>query len=269
MDKHRAIPVGYMTVGQLAKKMNTTVRTLQYYDKKGLLSPAAESEGGRRLYDNKDMAMLHQILSLKSLGFSLEDIKNRMKTLDDPQEIYKMLQKQENSIHQEVENLTQALGIIDVLKKEIMQSSNVDFDKYAAIITLLHMESEDFETIPALKNDEKLTAHVKRMFTNDPDKATELYLNYRAITDEMMLLMSLGEAPTSVKGQGVAQRMWDMVITFTGGDMTLLPMLDSFDTNEEMDEEAQQQQALLKKFMGEAMSAYFEIHNIYFSQGDK
>ena len=32
MSKHRAIPQGYMTVGEAAKKMNLTVRTLQYYD---------------------------------------------------------------------------------------------------------------------------------------------------------------------------------------------------------------------------------------------
>ena len=49
MSKNRAIPKGYMTVGELAKKMGTTVRTLQYYDKEGLLSPSSESEGGRRL----------------------------------------------------------------------------------------------------------------------------------------------------------------------------------------------------------------------------
>lgn len=35
MAKYRAIPEGFMTVGQLAKKMNVTVRTLQYYDKEG------------------------------------------------------------------------------------------------------------------------------------------------------------------------------------------------------------------------------------------
>ena len=75
MTKYRAIPEGFMTVGELAKKMNVTVRTLQYYDKEGVLSPSAESEGGRRLYTDKDLVLLHQILSLKSLGFSLKDIK--------------------------------------------------------------------------------------------------------------------------------------------------------------------------------------------------
>ncbi|HJB04372.1 MAG TPA: MerR family DNA-binding transcriptional regulator, partial [Candidatus Merdibacter merdigallinarum] len=58
MAKYRAIPQGFMTVGEVAKKMGVTVRTLQYYDKEGLLSPSAESEGGRRLYTDKDLITL-------------------------------------------------------------------------------------------------------------------------------------------------------------------------------------------------------------------
>ena len=53
MEKYRAIPQGYMTVGEVAKKMEVTVRTLQHYDKEGLLSPSALSDGGRRLYTDK------------------------------------------------------------------------------------------------------------------------------------------------------------------------------------------------------------------------
>ena len=74
----------YMTVGEAAKKMGVSVRTLQYYDKLGLLAPSAQSEGGRRLYAQRDLVRLHQILSLKSLGFSLEDIKERLPALDTP-----------------------------------------------------------------------------------------------------------------------------------------------------------------------------------------
>ena len=51
-----------------AKKMGVTVRTLQHYDREGLLSPSAMSEGGRRLYTDKDIIKLHQIISLKHLG---------------------------------------------------------------------------------------------------------------------------------------------------------------------------------------------------------
>ena len=63
MAKYRAIPAGFMTIGEVAKKMGVTVRTLQYYDKEKLLSPSAESEGGRRLYTDKDLIILHQIMS--------------------------------------------------------------------------------------------------------------------------------------------------------------------------------------------------------------
>ena len=66
MAKYKAIPQRYMTVGEAAKKFGVTVRTLQYYDKEGLLTPSAESEGGRRLYTNKDLVLFHQINSLKS-----------------------------------------------------------------------------------------------------------------------------------------------------------------------------------------------------------
>lgn len=68
MDKIKIKSQGYLTVGEVAKRMGITVRALQYYDKEGLLAPSAESEGGRRLYSSKDMIKLYQILSLKHLG---------------------------------------------------------------------------------------------------------------------------------------------------------------------------------------------------------
>lgn len=53
MAKYRAIPHGFLTVGQVAKKMGVTVRTLQYYDRVGVLSPSAESEGGAGFIQRK------------------------------------------------------------------------------------------------------------------------------------------------------------------------------------------------------------------------
>ena len=102
MAKYRAIPQGFMTVGEVAKKMGVTVRTLQYYDKEGLLSPSAESDGGRRLYTDKDLVMLNQIISLKSLGFSLDDIKGRLFPLETPEEVAKALTEQADDIPKKI-----------------------------------------------------------------------------------------------------------------------------------------------------------------------
>ncbi len=127
MEKYRAIPQGYIMGGELAKKLGTTVRTLQYYDKEGLLKPSAESEGGRRLYTDKDMVKLHQILSLKSLGFSLEDIKKNLVSLDTPIEVANALTEQASSIKRQIEALTSTLSDIESLREEVVQMQAVDF----------------------------------------------------------------------------------------------------------------------------------------------
>ena len=52
------------TVHEVSRLTGVSVRALQYYDRIGLLPPAAYSEAGYRLYDDADLARLQQILSV-------------------------------------------------------------------------------------------------------------------------------------------------------------------------------------------------------------
>lgn len=61
-------------VGELAQDTGLTVRTLHHYDRIGLLSPSRRSPAGHRLYAGADIVRLQQIMSLKYLGFSLDEI---------------------------------------------------------------------------------------------------------------------------------------------------------------------------------------------------
>lgn len=63
-------------VGDLAKQTGLTVRTLRFYDQIGLFSPSGKTESGHRLYDESDLSRLQQIISLKELGLSLEEVKS-------------------------------------------------------------------------------------------------------------------------------------------------------------------------------------------------
>ncbi len=63
------------TTGELAKLCATTVRTVQYYDQRGLLHPSRVSEGSRRLYSEADLQELRLLLYLRSLGLPLETIR--------------------------------------------------------------------------------------------------------------------------------------------------------------------------------------------------
>src|SRR5512142_2641852 len=61
-------------VGELARRTGLTVRTLHHYDEIGLLSPSRRSPAGYRLYGEDDVARLQRIVSLRQLGFTLEQI---------------------------------------------------------------------------------------------------------------------------------------------------------------------------------------------------
>lgn len=127
MENQRAIPQGYMTTGEVAKRMGVTVRTLQHYDREGLLAPSCISEGGRRLYMNKDVVKLHQILSLKHLGFSLSDIKSRLISLDKPAEVADILTEQAAIVQKKIEALSESLNALETLREEVLRMQSVDF----------------------------------------------------------------------------------------------------------------------------------------------
>ncbi len=221
MTKYKAIPNGYMTVGELAKKMNTTVRALQYYDREGVLSPSGTSEGGRRLYTSKDVVALHQILSLKSLGFSLADIKERLIALETPDDVAQALDEQAKSIRAQIASLTETLDMVEKLREETLGMQNVDFAKYAAIVANLQMKNEFYGLIKHF--DDNTLGHLQRRFDMDSGKAVLNTLN--RLINEMESLQQSGAAPEGAKGQAVAEQWWGMVEEFTGGDMSLLPDL--------------------------------------------
>ncbi len=65
-----------LRVGELARRTGLTIRTLHHYDEIGLLKPSQHSEAGYRLYTAGDVARLQQVLSLRQLGFSLEEVRD-------------------------------------------------------------------------------------------------------------------------------------------------------------------------------------------------
>src|SRR5262245_22466043 len=65
-----------LKVGELARRTGLTVRTLHHYDEIGLLKPSLHTEAGHRLYTAGDVARLQQVVSLRQLGFSLEEIRD-------------------------------------------------------------------------------------------------------------------------------------------------------------------------------------------------
>ena len=253
MAKYRAIPDGYMTVGEVAKKVGTTVRTLQYYDKEGLLSPSAESEGGRRLYTDKDLVILHQILSLKSLGFSLDDIKRRLISLETPADVATALTEQADSLREKIEQLTDSLTAIEQLKTEVLQMRTVNFKKYADIIVNLQIKNDSYYLIKRFDDD--MLDHIRNQF--DRESGLDFMDRFNRLSDEIVQLQKENVLPESEKCQQIVKEYWGLIMEFTNGDMSMLPKLMEIGNIDTAANAWEERQKIVNDYLEPALQVYF------------
>ena len=71
---------GYIRIGDMARQFDVTLRTLRFYEDKGLLNP--KREGSTRLYTDRDVTRLKLILFGRKVGFSLREVKQIMDLYD-------------------------------------------------------------------------------------------------------------------------------------------------------------------------------------------
>lgn len=264
MEKQRAVPKGFMTVGEVAKKMNVTVRTLQHYDREGLLSPSSISEGGRRLYTDKDVIRLHQILSLKQLGFSLQDIKNRLIPLDTPDEVADALAQQAEEVRRKIEILSESLRELEILREEVLQMQEVDFKKYADIIVNLQMNNEYYWLIKHF--DDQTLEHIRSRF--DRESGTDFMNRFQKLQEEAIRLCEAKVPADSEQGQHFAEIYWKMITEFTGGDLSMLSKLVEVGKFEGTDPKWQEKQAMANEYVGQVLDVYFSRLGVNPFQGE-
>ena len=89
---------GLLTTGELARTCGVTVRTVQYYDERGLLRPTERSVGGRRLYDGAALERMRTICVLKALGLPLKAIRGVLDSDGSPDVLRCLLQEQEKAL---------------------------------------------------------------------------------------------------------------------------------------------------------------------------
>lgn len=107
------------TTGELAKLCGVTVRTVQYYDTRGILVPTELTEGGRRLYSEDDVKRMKIICFLRDLGLPIDSIAQLLKE-EDPAEIIDLLIKQQEiKLKQEVEESQGKLDRLTKLRREL------------------------------------------------------------------------------------------------------------------------------------------------------
>ncbi len=105
------------TTGEIAKLCGVSVRTVQYYDSRSILSPSELSEGGRRLYSEGDLERMKIICFLRELDLSLGSIGELLSGEHPENVISILLEEQETSLRKEIEEKQTKLDKLSELKK--------------------------------------------------------------------------------------------------------------------------------------------------------
>ena len=112
------------TTGELAKLCGVSVRTVQYYDTRGLLMPTELSEGGRRLYSEEDLSKMKVICYLKELGLSLSQIATLLKEEESDAVIATILEEQLFLLKEELADKQKKIDRIKKLQQALKKTEN-------------------------------------------------------------------------------------------------------------------------------------------------
>lgn len=141
--------------GQFARLANVSERTIRYYDKIGLFKPSFVMENGYRQYSDLDLLKLQKILSLKHLGFSIEEI---FPMVMDNTNLRESFELQIDLIEDKISHLQ---SLKDALKRA-SQSSDLSWNMILSLVQLSNEETNIIEQYKNAKNlNDRISLHEK------------------------------------------------------------------------------------------------------------
>ncbi len=116
-------------IGELAKKLGITTRTIRYYEEIGLMGPVARPERGARCYNRDEVRRLKFILKLKELGISLKEMQQLAETFDVHQQdferitpqLLEILDEQLGKVDEKITRLNSLRGEIAAYRQRIVE----------------------------------------------------------------------------------------------------------------------------------------------------
>lgn len=194
---------GTWKIGEIAKRTGITVRTLHHYDEIGLFSPSRTTESGHRLYSDEDLAKLHPILSLRQLGFSLDEIKVMLNNPDfSVSNTLRLLLDRIDVQIVEMNELRSRLMDIDQLLAT--ENAATGENLYIAAQMIGMMKHSHFTT-------EQLEEIRRRFRKEDAEGIVSRYAEGTRLLEEFRRNMNAGNAPGDLQVAELA-RKWDQEI---------------------------------------------------------
>jgi DNA-binding transcriptional MerR regulator len=201
-----------LKVGELARRTGLTVRTLHHYDEIGLLKPSLHTGSGHRLYTADDVARLQQVLSLRQLGFSLEEVRA---CLDRPGfSLLEVICLHVARLREQIEGQRKLCERLEALAGQLRAAGEVSADAFLQTIEVMTM-IENYYTPDQLES-------MRKRREADPEGTEKLarqgQADWAALMADFQAAMEQGLDPADPKAQALEKRRQALVRVFSGGD---------------------------------------------------
>ncbi|MFV0940391.1 MerR family transcriptional regulator [Bacillus thuringiensis] len=130
------------SIGEFAKRTGTSIRTLQYYDEIGLLKPGKNVSSGHRVYKGKDILELQKIVSLKVLGYSLEEIRVMLKMPSLNVNLKETLEQQRKAFEEKRRHIEVSIKALERTMVCLEEDEELDSDILMSLINTIQKENE-------------------------------------------------------------------------------------------------------------------------------
>ena len=116
------------TTGEVAKLCGVSVRTVQYYDTRGIVSPSELSEGGRRLYSDADLSKMKTVCFLRELDLPLGTVSEIIKEENSGEVISLILGEQMTLLQNEIDEKQKNLEKLEALRRMFKENENMPLE---------------------------------------------------------------------------------------------------------------------------------------------
>ena len=205
-----------LKIGKLAKESGVTVRTLRHYHDLGLLNPQYVDESGHRFYGLKEVERLQQIITLKKIGLSLEEISRILS--GDVLDLGEGLRLQQESLDQKIQDLKKVSQLVLLMQEKMSKEENLEMEELLTFIKEV-MDMEKYYTPEQIKK-------LQERLSKYPKEVKEVEREWPLLFEEFEKALKKGLSVEDASVQKLAAKAQHFIDLFTGGDIEIEKNLD-------------------------------------------
>ena len=199
-------------IGQLAADTGLTVRTLHHYDHVGLLCPSGRSASGHRLYDDCDVQRLYQVLALRQVGLSLEDI---AEVLDGAASLEQLLMRHAVYVDRQLEAMRTLRSQLSAILARMRRAGAVDVTDFVELIRKVNVVDE---TVQQYFSKEQLDQLAERREHVGEQAIADVQQQWQSLIARVQQAIAAGTDPASPQAQDMVLEWMELLEQFHGGD---------------------------------------------------